>query len=304
MVSPGRARLKSPPSPPFQRGEKHWARAGGPAYSWRWAWCCLLALIPALAQAVPPLDDKGRAGYAEFLRAPAHRAFAVAPGGGWSWRGEMPSAEMALQGAVEDCQAHARKRCLAYALDDQVVFDAREWAGAWRPYATRAEAARAPVGLKPGQRFPDITYHDPAGRVRKLSDDLGRVVVLHFWGSWCPPCQREMPDLQTLHGKLKNRPELRFLFLPVREPVARSRDWAKGKGIALPISDGGPTAEKEGAFQLSDGRRIGDRDVARVFPTTYVLDRHGLVLFAQTGPVSDWSSLAPLLNDAAAGSGR
>lgn len=262
------------------------------------------AQSPRNARASPPLDDKGRAGYAEYLQAQAHRAFAIAPGGAWSWRGDMPSADMALQSAMEDCQTLARRRCLLYAQDEQVVFDARAWAGAWRPYASRAQAAQASPGLNLGQRFPDLTYRDPAGKPRKLSDDQGRVVILHFWGSWCPPCQREMLDLQKLHGQLKATPNIRFVFLPVREPTERSRQWARNRNISLPISDGGPTAEKNGSFLLPDGRKIGDRDVARVFPTTYVLDRHGLVLFAHAGPVGDWPSLAPLLKDAAAGSGR
>lgn len=267
---------------------------------------CVWATSPAAGRdaKVPPLDDKGRAGYAEYQQAQPHRAFAMAPGGAWSWRGEMPSAEMALQGAVEDCQALARKPCLAYALDDQVVFDAREWAGAWRPYANRAEAARAPLGLKPGQRFPDIAYRDPSDKARRLSDDRGRVVVVHFWGSWCPPCQGEMPDLEKSYRQLKERGDIRFVFLPVREASTRSREWAKGKRITLPIADGGITAEKEGAFLLADGRKLGDRDLARVFPTTYVLDRHGLVLFAHAGPVADWRALLPLLKDAADASGR
>jgi thiol-disulfide isomerase/thioredoxin len=255
-------------------------------------------------RAAPPLDEKGRAGYAEYLQAQHHRAFAIAPGGAWAWRGDMPSPDVALQAAVEDCQAHARRRCLAYAQDDRVIFDARAWAGAWRPYASRAEAARATVGLKIGQRFPDLAYRDPAGKPRKLSDELGRVVILHFWGSWCPPCQAEMPDLQKLHGQLKAAANIRFVFLPVREPVARSRAWANSRGIAIPIADGGSASEKEGAFLLADGRKLGDRDVARVFPTTYVLDRHGLVLFAHHGPVGDWASLAPLLKDAAVSSAR
>ncbi len=249
---------------------------------------------------LPPLDGAGRSGYVEFLRAQPHRAFAIAPGGAWSWRAEMSSAELARQGALADCAAQARRACLAYAVDDEKVFDARAWAGAWRPYASGAQAARAGVGLKPGQRFPNLAYRDPAGKPRKLSDDLGRVVVLHFWGSWCPPCQREMPALQRLHAALRARGDIRFVFMPVREPVARSRAWVAGKGLSLPVSDGGRAAEKEGAFRLADGRRIGDREVARVFPTTYVLDRHGLVLFAHTGPVADWPALAPLLRDAAA----
>jgi thiol-disulfide isomerase/thioredoxin len=264
----------------------------------------LLVAFPALAHSAPPLDQKGLAGYAEYLQAQPHRAFAMAPGGAWAWRGDMPDADLALQAALDDCQAHARRRCLAYARDDRVVFDARAWAVAWRPYATRAEAGRAGEGLKPGRRFPDIAYRDPAGKPRKLSDDRGRVVILHFWGSWCPPCQGEMPDLQKLHGQLKAAANIRFVFLPVREPVARSRAWAKSRGLAIPIADGGSASEKEGAFLLADGRKLGDRDVARVFPTTYVLDRNGLVLFAHHGPVGDWASLAPLLKDAAASPAR
>lgn len=261
---------------------------------------------PALrdARAVPQLDERGRAGYAEFLQSPGHRAFAIAPGGVWSWIGELPNADLAVQAAMQDCQARARQRCLTYALDEQVLFDAREWAGAWGPYLKRAEAARATTGLKPGQRYPDLSYHDAGGKARKLSDDRGRVVVLHFWGSWCPSCQREMPDLQKLYDQFKSASNVRFVFMAVREPVAKSRAWTRSRGMSVPISDGGPLAEKEGAFLLADGRKIGDREVARVFPTTYVLDKHGVVLFSRYGSAERWAEYAPQLLDAAARSGR
>ena len=259
---------------------------------------------PARAGGEPPLDARGRAGFAEYRAAEGHRAFAVAPGGAWAWRGDLPSPELARQAALADCQAHARRPCLIYAQDDRVVLDPGAWAGAWRPYASRAQAERAAEGVKPGQRFPDLAYLDPAGTPRRLSDDQGAVRVLHFWGSWCPPCQGEMPDLERLYRQLKGVRNLRFLFLPVREPVARSRDWVKRRGFDLPVADGGASAARDGAFRLADGRRLADRALAGVFPTTYVLDRHGLVLFVQQGPVADWAALAPLLKDAAAGSGR
>lgn len=261
-------------------------------------------VLPVGAASGPPLDARGKAGYAEYLQAEGHRAFAVAPGGAWAWRGDLPSPELARQAALEDCQAHARRPCLIYALDQQVVLDAQAWAGAWRPYARRAQAERAPEGVKLGQRFPDLSYRDPSGAPRTLSDDQGKVRVLHFWGSWCPPCQGEMPDLNRLYGQLKHTRDLRFVLLPVREPVARARDWAKGRGFSLPQSDGGASVEKTGTFVLADGRRLNDRVLAGVFPTTYVLDRHGLVLFVQQGPVADWAALAPLLKDAVAGSGK
>jgi thiol-disulfide isomerase/thioredoxin len=259
--------------------------------------CLLLA---GFAHAAPPqLDERGRASYAEFQQAGLHRAFAVAPGGAWSWRGDMESPELALQAALDDCGSHARRPCLAYALDDKVVFKPQAWAQAWQPYLTAARAKQMPIGVKPGQSFPDLTYRDAGGRERKLSDQRGRGVLLHFWGSWCPPCQREMPDLQKLHARFKAAQNLQFVFLPVREAAAKSRAWLRERGIDLPVADAGALAEKEGSFLLSNGGRIGDRDLARVFPTTYVLDRNGIVLFAHVGPVSDWLALEPLLKDAA-----
>lgn len=258
----------------------------------------------ARAGGEPPLDARGRAGYAEYRQAEAHRAFAIAPGGAWAWRADLPSPELAREAALADCQAHARRPCLVYAVDGRTVLEARAWAGAWRPYADRVQAQRAPEGVKPGQRFPDLSYRDEDGKPRRLSDDQGKVRVLHFWGSWCPPCQGEMPDLNRLHGRMKGSRDIRFVFLPVREPATRSRDWARRRGFNLPIADGGASVEQAGAFVLADGRRLDDRALASVFPTTYVLDRHGLVLFAQSGPVADWGALAPLLKDAAAGSGK
>jgi len=256
-------------------------------------------LLAGLARAAPPLDANGLAGYAEFRQAPAHRAFAIAPGGAWSWRGDMPSPELAMQAALDDCRRQARRTCLPYALDAKVVFNPQDWAQAWRPYATSAQARRASVGIKPGQRFPDLAWRDQHGKAQTLTAQRGRVVLLHFWGSWCPPCQREMPDLHKLYVRLKAAPDIRMVFLPVGEPAAKSRAWLRERRIAVPVADAGGAAEDKGAFRLGDGGRIADRDLARAFPTSYVIDRNGIVLFAQVGPVHDWLALEPLLRDAA-----
>lgn len=57
------------------------------------------------------------------------------------------------------------------------------------------------------------------------------------------------------------------------------------------------------AFVLANGDRLADREVARAFHTTYMFDRHGVVVFAHTGPVADWLAYLPQWRDAAAGSG-
>jgi thiol:disulfide interchange protein len=47
--------------------------------------------------------------------------------------------------------------------------------------------------------FPDIQFTESgSGAIKKLSDYKGRVVLLNIWATWCPPCRREMPDLDKL----------------------------------------------------------------------------------------------------------
>lgn len=254
--------------------------------------------------AVPHLDERGRAAYAEFLQAETHRAFVIAPGGSWAWRAEMPSPEQALEAALRDCRGQTEQRCAPYAVDGEVVFDAKAWPTSWGPYADKAQAARAAVGVRRGQRFPDLRVRDRQGRARSISEYRGRVVVVHFWGSWCPHCIKELPDLERLHSVFRDAREVQFMLLSVREPFQTSREWARKQGIRLPLFDGGEGAEKEGSFRLADGGTIRDRELARVFPTTYVLDRQGLVVFSHTGPVARWPEYAPFLRDALARSGR
>jgi len=273
---------------------------------------CVFGLVlaqPAMAQklqdvqAVPHLDDRGRAAYRQFLMAALSRAFVIAPGGSWAWRAEMPSGEAALQAALMDCQRHTEQRCVPYAVDDAVVFDVRAWTRLWGPYATRVQAEQATVGIKRGQRFPDLSLTDPSGRTRRLSDFRGQVVVVHFWGSWCPHCIHELPDLQRLYTRLRRARDIRFVLLTVREPFAVSRQWAHRQGLDLPLYDGGK-ATAEGSFSLANGGSIRDRELARVFPTTYVLDKHGVVVFSQSGSVARWAELEPFLRDVAIRSGR
>lgn len=264
------------------------------------AWLC----SSAFGIGPPQVDQAGREGYAAYLQAGKHKAFAVAPGGVWTWRAEMPSAENAQDTVLEDCAGRTRQRCFLYSVDGRVVLDEPTWWQSWGPYPTSAEAGRAATGTRRGERFPDLLLSDSKGRAVRLSDLRGKVVVAHFWGSWCPHCIREMPDLQRLHERLKDNRRVAFLLLPVRESFAQARGWAKGRKIRMPLYDGGATVVRENAFRLADGGKLPDREVARVFPSTYVLDRHGVVLFSHTGPVAGWMEYLPLLLDAAARSGR
>ncbi|MFZ5483803.1 MAG: TlpA family protein disulfide reductase [Pseudomonadota bacterium] len=271
--------------------------------------CCLFSLWPSLgpaasgplAETPAQLDARGQEGYRVFLATPTPRAFALAPGGAWGYATEALSSALAEQEALAHCQANTRQRCLVYAVDHVKVLGPAEWAKSLAPYPSAAQAARAVEGTGLGQRFPDLVFRDAKGRRLKLSDLRGQVVVLHFWGSWCPPCQREMPELAGLVEATDKTRGLRFVFLQVREDAATAQAWARRISPQLPLYDAGAA---RGEFTLADGRRIPDRALARAFPTSFVIDPRGLVLFSRTGPVAGWLDYLPVLRDAAAHAGK
>jgi len=264
----------------------------------------LISASPVLADAPPGLSTAGQEAYREYLKAQNHRAFAIAPGGVWAWRAAADSPDQAEEGALADCRASTRQKCVLYASDEQKVFNAAAWTAQWGPYATAAAAARAAVGKLPGQRFPDLAYRDRQGRAGHVAALRGKLLVLHFWASWCPPCRREMPEIAQFYKRLADRRDIVFLPLQVRESFAVSSQWASRQGLDLPLVDSGSQGEGDENLHLADKALLPDREIARSFPTTYVLDKHGLVLFSQTGTLTDWAAYESLLRHAAANSGK
>jgi thiol-disulfide isomerase/thioredoxin len=254
--------------------------------------------------AVPHLDARGKEGYRQFLATPPPRAFAIAPGGAWGWSTEAATAAMAEDEALANCQTNTAQRCRIYARDREVVFNSTDWVRSWGPYKTAAEADKAATGTRLGERFPNLVFKNAQGKPIKLSDLRGKVVVLHFWGSWCPPCQREMPDLAKMIGSAKNAKDIRFVILQVREDYAKASTWANKIAKGLPLYDSGMKHGNDTTFKLADGKRIADRSIAMAFPTSYVIDKHGIVLFSNTGPITCWDQLIPFLRDAATRSGK
>ena len=78
--------------------------------------------------------------------------------------------------------------------------------------AVNGRDAARPVGAAQADPVFDQAFPGLDGKPFALADCLGKPVVLNFWASWCPPCVKEMPDLETLHKKY---PTVHFLGLAI-----------------------------------------------------------------------------------------
>jgi thiol-disulfide isomerase/thioredoxin len=68
--------------------------------------------------------------------------------------------------------------------------------------------------LKPAKPAKNFTLPDLDGKPHTLSDYRGKVVLVNFWATWCPPCRREMPSMERLSQRLKDQP---FAILAINQ---------------------------------------------------------------------------------------
>lgn len=250
---------------------------------------------PKRGTQIPQVGAAGHAGYLDFSAAPDHKAFVIAPGGAWAWVSDKASIEAAEAEALTACRQDTRQPCHLYASGDQVVFDAAAWTASWDLRVSADQAAKAPLGLGRGDRFPNLALTAPDGRAITLAGLKGKPVFLHFWGSWCPPCQTEFVDLQKLHDSVASDGRVAFVLVQGRESIAKSRRWAQKRGFTMPLYDSGHQGRAQKSFHLADGTELSDRRLVPAYPTTYILDANGLVVFHQAGAGERWKDYEQLI---------
>jgi thiol-disulfide isomerase/thioredoxin len=130
-------------------------------------------------------------------------------------------------------------------------------------------------------RLADLAFRDASGTQRHLADWRGRTVLLNLWATWCVPCRKEMPALDSLEGKLGGPAfEVVAVNIDTRD-AEKPRAWLKEVGIGR-LGYYADTSAKVFQDLKITGRAAG-------MPTTVLVDPAGCEIGTMSGP-AEWAS--------------
>ncbi|WP_235989381.1 TlpA family protein disulfide reductase [Psychroserpens algicola] len=102
----------------------------------------------------------------------------------------------------------------------------------------------------------------------------GKVVVLNFWATWCPPCIAEMPSLEKLYQDYKSNEDVIFLFVS-NEDSDKLHKFMMDKDYSFPVYQ--PLTQYPSEFEVSS------------IPRTFIIDKNGAIVIDKSG-AADWHS--------------
>jgi peroxiredoxin len=136
-------------------------------------------------------------------------------------------------------------------------------------WTTLAQPKRAHRTVAPSFVLPDLS-----GKVVRMDDLRGKVVLLNLWATWCAPCVEEMPTLQTLADEMAGR-DFALLAVSEDEEPKLVAPWIAARKFTFPVL-------------LDDRGTVGADLGITGYPETFVIDRQGRIVHHHIG-YRDWS---------------
>jgi cytochrome c biogenesis protein CcmG/thiol:disulfide interchange protein DsbE len=120
----------------------------------------------------------------------------------------------------------------------------------------------------------DFSLQATDGSQVTLSDLRGKVVLLNFWATWCPPCKAEMPDLEALYREYGATHDFVVVGVNLQEERETVEKFARAIGLSFPV------------LLDTDGKVSEQSYAVRSLPMSMIIDREGYIREAWTGQLS------------------
>jgi peroxiredoxin len=110
------------------------------------------------------------------------------------------------------------------------------------------------------RKHPDFALNDLSGKSWRLSELRGKVVLINFWATWCPPCRKELPDLETLYSRFA--PQGLVVLGVSDEAATKVEPFVRKHGLSFPVL-------------LDPTRTVNEMFAIKGIPKTFIYDRAG-----------------------------
>lgn len=132
------------------------------------------------------------------------------------------------------------------------------------------EEGDAGMGSNLFQQAPSFSGELLDGSMMSLEDYRGKIVVVNFWATWCPPCIKEMPALQEMHDAY---PDVEVLGINMGESRDRVEEFLELRNISFPVL-------------IDNGRELERLYNVVVKPSTFVVGPDGRIVDKKLGPIT------------------
>jgi peroxiredoxin len=129
------------------------------------------------------------------------------------------------------------------------------------------EAKKLKAGLAEGARFPDFEAKDTAGKPLSIANHKGKVVLLDFWATWCPPCRAELPNVIKTYEAYHQK-GFEIIGISLDKDKEKLASFTKEKNMTWPQYFDGLAWENKLAVKYG----------VNSIPATYLLDGQGTII--------------------------
>jgi len=124
-----------------------------------------------------------------------------------------------------------------------------------------------------GAQAPDFALVDMQGKKHKLSDYRGQGVFLNFWGTWCPPCKKEMPYINNQYHQYKDK-GVQVLTVDIQESELAVNQFAERLKLDFPI-------------MIDTDKEVMSTYGIDPLPATFLINKNGEVVDYYTGELTE-----------------